>query len=97
MDQQQLKHLEARVGEHLDQLTSLANKKGLEEFLTIIHRPGFTTPAESLLVSGIVDSMVGHATALLRLRQVLLDGAAKVELNPQPLPPRRHPDSRSDG
>jgi hypothetical protein len=88
MERQHLKHLEARVREHMDQLTSLANKKGLEEFLTIIHKPGFTTPAEALLISGIADSMVGHATALLGLRQVLLDGASKVELNPQPLPPK---------
>jgi hypothetical protein len=87
MKKQELTHLETRLKELRATLTSLADDKGFDEFIGAIHRPGFTTPAEAALFNGVVDSMAEQAKAVLGLKQMLLTGAAKVELNPQPLPP----------
>jgi len=87
-----LAHLETRIrglGEHLG---TMGNGSDLEELIILIHRPGWTTPAEYMLVSGIVDAMQEHAKALTTLRQSLISGSRLIskqadELNPQPLPP----------
>ncbi len=88
MEQHDLKHFETRIKDMCDSLSGAADRKGFDEFLTIIHKPGFTTPAEVALLRGIVDSMNEQTRTLVALRQVLLSGASKVELNPQPLPPK---------
>jgi len=88
MEKQDLTHLETKIKELRTSLTSLAEGKGFEEFISIIHKPGFTSVAEHSLLRGVVDSMLEQAKALLGLKHVLFSGAAKVELNPQPLPPR---------
>lgn len=86
-------HLETRIKEFSTLLATLADTQDLEELIHIIHRPGWTTPAEYVLVSGMVNAMQEHAKALASLRQVLLNGSRavgagdQVELNPQPLPP----------
>jgi hypothetical protein len=87
MEKHDLTHLETKVKELRETLTSAADGKGFDEFLTIIHKPGFTSVAEVALLRGVVDSANEHAKTLLGLKHVLLDGASKVELNPQPLPP----------
>src|SRR5690242_16481975 len=85
-------HLETRVKELGEQLETMGDTSDLEEMIFLIHRPGWTTPAEYLLVSGIVDAMQEHAKALTTLRQSLITGSRVIgeqadELNPQPLPP----------
>ena len=60
---------------------------GFEEIISIIHKPGWTTPAEYVLVSGTVDRMHEQAKALASLRQTLLNGGRAVELNLRPLLP----------
>ena len=82
-----LVHLEARIKELSTQLATMADTQDLEEMINIIHKPGWTTPAEYVLVSGLVDTMHEQAKALASLRQTLLNGGRAVELNPQPLPP----------
>jgi len=88
MQQQDLTHLETRIKDMCESLKSVADKQGFEEFFTIIHKPGFTSVAEIALLRGVVDSMHEQAKNLVALRQVLISGASKVELNPQPLPPK---------
>jgi hypothetical protein len=88
MQQNDLTHLETRIKETCDSLKSVAEKQGFDEFLTIIHKPGFTSVAEIALFRGVVDAMHEQAKTLVSLKQVLLSGASKVELNPQPLPPK---------
>ena len=80
--------LEGRIRNLSAQLKHVAAGADFEEMLAIIHKPGYTTPAEYLLVSGIVDAMHEHARAMASLKQVLINGSRAVELNPQPLPPR---------
>jgi hypothetical protein len=87
MHQHELTRFENNVKELHGHLTHLADTAGFDEFVSIIHRPGFTTPAETLLFGAVVDSMLQHSQTLLGLKQALLSAAAKVELNPQPLPP----------
>lgn len=50
----------------------------MEEMLVIIHKPGWTTPAEFALVSGIVDSIQGHVNNLTEMRKTLLSGSRAV-------------------
>jgi hypothetical protein len=87
-----LAHLEGRIKELGEQLRAMGDTSDLEETIFLLHQPGWTTPAEYLLVSGIVDTMQEHARALTILRQSLITGSRLIseqaeELNPQPLPP----------
>ena len=87
MNKHELTHLETKIMELHATLKNLADGGSFEEFVRIIHKPGWTTVAEAILFIGVVDSMVEQAKAVLGLKQVLLTAAEKVELNPQPLPP----------
>jgi hypothetical protein len=87
MKKHELTHLETKIKELRATLTNVADGGRFEEFIGMIHKPGFTTVAEGALFNGVVESMAEQATTLLRLKQILLTGAEKVELNPQPLPP----------
>jgi len=88
MEKQHLQHLETRLNELHKSLTTLGDREPVSELINIIHRPGWTTIAEEAFFTGIVDAMHAQAKTLLAMRQVLLSGAAKVALNPQPLPPK---------
>jgi hypothetical protein len=80
-------HLETKIKSLNADLAKLGDSKPMEEFLRIIHQPGWTTIAEGLFVEAIVASMHAQASAALELRTSLLNAASRVELNPQPLPP----------
>ena len=88
MEKRDVIHLEAQIKQLRGNLSGLADGKPFEELLVIIHKPGFTTPAEALLLTGLVDSMIEQTNCLSGLKQLLLNASAKVELNPQPLPPK---------
>jgi hypothetical protein len=78
MEKQELANLESRIQETKKNLSQLADHAELQEFLAIIHRPGWTTVAEAAFVSGIVDSIASHTQVLLNLKGVLLAGARAV-------------------
>jgi hypothetical protein len=88
MEKHELDHLESRTKELRQHLRSLADDKSLEEFMFIIRKPGFTSVAEALLFRGAVDGLLAHVQAVNGLKNVIVSAAAKVELNPQPLPPK---------
>jgi len=73
-----LKHVESRISNVTQALKSLAEDRELAELLTIIHQPGWTTPAEAMLVNGLLDSMIAHTRHLGELKQTLLAGARAV-------------------
>jgi hypothetical protein len=85
MNKRQLERMETQIKELRTTLKSLAEDKVFNELSHIIHRPGFTKPAEAAFLVGLLESMLGQAKNMSRLK--LLAGAEKVELNPQPLPP----------
>jgi hypothetical protein len=70
--------LEAQIGELRKTMTQMAEPKDLDELIKIIHRPGWTTPAEFLFATGIVEAMTGHVRALGVLKQTLIKGSQAV-------------------
>ena len=73
-----VKKLEDRVKALHQNLMKLGDGKDMEEFFTIIHKPGWTTPAEFMLVSGLLQSMNAQVKTLAGLKQVLLAGSRAV-------------------
>ena len=74
----ELKRFEKTVTELSDALAHLGRGTSLRELILIIKRPGWTTPAEFLMTSAILDSMQTHAGALVQLKQDLVKGAREV-------------------
>jgi hypothetical protein len=70
--------LESRIKDVDRAMSDLAEAKVTQEILQIIHRPGWTTPAEALLVIAALDSMRAHATALAAHGQSLLKACRAV-------------------
>lgn len=89
MDKKQASHIETQLRALHASFQQLSGGDSVESIISVIHKPGWTTIAEVAFFTGIVDSMVAHTNALASLKQALISGAAKVELNPQPLPPGR--------
>jgi len=50
----------------------------LIKMLKIIRRPGWTTPAESTLVEGILESMIAQVKAVKQLGGALTEGSSTV-------------------
>jgi hypothetical protein len=80
MKKSELTQLKTRVKQLSKSMASAASNKELHNFLKIINNPGWTTPAEVLFVTGVVDAMLTHAEALGALKQVLVAGSRAVEL-----------------
>jgi hypothetical protein len=59
-------------------MAQVADSADFEELISIIHRPGWTTVAEALLVAGVVEAMHAHTQALAGLKQALLAGSRAV-------------------
>jgi hypothetical protein len=84
MEQHEITQLKARIEDLCQNLASVAEHKDFTELLQIIHRPGWTTIAEAMLISGVVDIMHTHTQTLARLKQLLLTGSRAVAMAPGP-------------
>jgi hypothetical protein len=73
-----LKALETKIKGLRDGWAKLSDEKHFEELLTVIHKPGWTTPAEYLFIRGILDSMAAHAEAMGNLQEALLQRSRMV-------------------
>jgi hypothetical protein len=73
-----LRRLERQVTDLSNALARLADEKDWKELILIIKRPGWTTPAEFTLVSGMMDSLLAHAKALAAQKTALLAGSREV-------------------
>ena len=73
-----LAKLEKKLNSLNGSFGGLGNGEDVQELLKIIHRPGWTTPAELLFVHGIVDSMQTHITALGTLKSALVNASKQV-------------------
>jgi hypothetical protein len=87
MKKRELERMETRMKELRATLKSLAEGKDFDQLSLIIRKPGWTTVAEVAFLNGLLDSMHEQAKNIATLKQAILSGAEKVELNPQPLPP----------
>ena len=73
-----LAHLESRLRDLDKGMKGMADDGGLRELISIIHQPGWTTPAEFALVMGIVESLHAHSTAIAGLKKALLAAGRQV-------------------
>jgi hypothetical protein len=73
-----IKQLEKKVTSISNLLAKLNSAEDFRKLILEWRRPGWTTPAEFLLVSGIVDSMAGHIQVLTKLKGDLLKGSKAV-------------------
>lgn len=71
-------NLEKRVTALSDALARLGSADDLKRLILILRRPGWTTPAEYIFASAIVDSILAHSTALTKLKADLLEGSEVV-------------------
>jgi len=70
--------LEHTINGVRDRLSVLAEGEELPELIKIIHRPGWTTPAEFRLVSGYLDAITRQIEVIEHLNGALLDGSRMV-------------------
>lgn len=70
--------LEKKIHAAHDTFAKLGRDSDFEELIKIIRRPGWTTPAEFLLVSSSLDALRAQGDALLSMRQELLKASREV-------------------
>jgi hypothetical protein len=78
MEKHELTQLEARIKSVQTSHTALSNSLSLNELLNIIHRPGWTTPAELAFVNAGLDSIDAQIKQLNTLTQGLINSAKLV-------------------
>jgi hypothetical protein len=78
MEKHELSQMESHIKTIRTAHASLANTSELDELLVIIHRPGWTTPAEVGFVLAALESINVQTAQLNSLRQGLLAVANKV-------------------
>jgi len=70
--------LEKRVTSISNALAKLSSADDWRKLILEWRRPGWTTPAEFIFVSAMVDSMEAHAVALVQLKTNLIKGSKAV-------------------
>ncbi len=78
MEKHQLTQLEGEIQALKTSHAALASGSSLDELLTIIHRPGWTTPAELAFVRTGLESVRAQTAQLNALTQGLLHAAKLV-------------------
>jgi hypothetical protein len=78
------KALDKKVTSISNALAKLSSAADFRKLILEWRRPGWTTPAEFLLVSGILDSMEAQIDALVTLKANLIKGAQAVSRGYQP-------------
>ena len=73
--------LQKKVTDLSNALARLHNAEEFKELILILKRPGWTTPAEFIFATGIVNSMIAHTEALTQLKTDLMRGSAVVEVH----------------
>jgi hypothetical protein len=62
-----------------DAILGLSAEQDIQELIRIWRRPGWTTPAEFLFASGLVDAMATQVDALVRMKTTLMKGSVAVD------------------
>jgi hypothetical protein len=74
----ELDGLEKRAIALRDAILGLNAEQDIQELIRIWRRSGWTTPAEFLFVSGLVDVMATQVDALARVKTTLMKGSVAV-------------------
>ena len=78
MEKHELTQLEAHIQSLKSTHAVLADSATTDELWRIIHNPGWTTPAERLLVTASLEYLIAQAKLVNTLQQNLLAGARAV-------------------
>ena len=78
MEEHELSQIEAHIQALKTSHAALASSDELDQLWKIIHRPGWTTPAELAFVLTGLESVVAQTRQLTSLKQGLLVGARLV-------------------
>lgn len=78
MPSHDLAALERHVHRARDCFAKLGSTGDMEELIQIIKRPGWTTPAEFLMVQSSLEALTAHGEALLNMRQQLVNASRAV-------------------
>ena len=70
--------LEEGINELYESLHELANDQKKEEFIRVIHRPGWTTVAEYRLVEGLISGLNKQVDALKNHLETLHEGSRAI-------------------
>ena len=76
-----IKTLEKKVTSISNALSKLGNAEDFRKLVLEWRRPGWTTPAEFIFVSAILDSMTAAVAALATLKGDLIKGSKAVTGN----------------
>jgi hypothetical protein len=74
----EIKTLEKKMSSISNALAKLGSAEDLRKLILEWRRPGWTTPAEFIFVSAIVDSMAANVETLGNLKRELLRGSKAV-------------------
>jgi hypothetical protein len=74
-----VERLESLLDSHSKAIKKILTAEDLEEFRLIFRRPGWTTPAEALLVEGILEGMTEQANILASMQRSALRACQAVE------------------
>jgi hypothetical protein len=72
MSEKNIHQIEQKLSAVKTNLKSVAQDEVYDQLLVIIHRPGWTTLAESAFFETVVDSMEAHVRSLSKLQRDLL-------------------------
>ena len=78
MARQDIDRLETQVRELGKSVAALSFDSDAEELIKLFRKPGWTTPAEFRLVSGLVDGMSMQVKSIAGLKQVLLTSSREI-------------------
>jgi hypothetical protein len=79
MSDKHIQNVEQKLSAVKANLRSVADDPVYDQLLQIIHRPGWTTPAEVAFVETILSSVDAHAQLLSQLHKDLLRSSQLVE------------------
>lgn len=71
--------LDRRLGALGDTFVGLGDTSDVEQMLVIIHRPGWSTPADVHLMNALVDAAQRTADDARQLREALRAGALAID------------------
>jgi hypothetical protein len=78
MSDNHAKTLESAIREFQSCVHDMSNSNNTEELLRIIHKPGFTTPAEFLLLISALKAATQHLEVAQKLHSELVRAAGQV-------------------
>jgi hypothetical protein len=76
--QDHVSQLHQKVERLQREFQALTDKAPHDELLQIIHRPGWTTPAEAALAHAMVDGLIRQVAAMRQTHEDLLAAARQV-------------------